>query len=128
MRLEYDRWIKHGRSYRHNRYHRAPRGMSGMCDLTFLSKKCARCARRTHESPFPDAPAPCLANRSGNDLPVALCANGAAPRETCVTSLVDSTGDGATTAEDVGGIVAVVNGAIQADELLCQRNIDTSTP
>lgn len=59
---------------------------------------------------------------------VALCANGAAPRENCVTSLVDSTGDGAITAEDVGGIVAVVNGAIQPDDLLCQRNIDTSTP
>ena len=57
---------------------------------------------------------------------VALCANGAAPAESCDATIVDATGDNATTAEDIGGVVAVVNGAIQTNALQCLRNLDTT--
>ena len=50
----------------------------------------------------------------------ALCANGV---NFCDPTIVDATGDNATTAEDIGGIVAAVNGTITTSDLLCVRNL-----
>ena len=52
----------------------------------------------------------------------ALCANAALPFEDCDTTLVDATGDNATTAEDIAGVVSVVNGVIAPEALRCVRN------
>ena len=53
---------------------------------------------------------------------IALCANAAAPLEDCDPTIVDATGDNATTAEDIAGIVAVVNGIVSPGDLSCIRN------
>ena len=54
----------------------------------------------------------------------ALCANGAGAPGACDATIIDATGDNATTAEDIGGVVATVNGAIQTSDLRCLRNLD----
>ena len=66
---------------------------------------------------------------SGPDIAApALCANGALPAAQCDATILDATGDNATTAEDVGVIVSAVNGVVPTSDLLCVRNLDTSTP
>ncbi len=57
---------------------------------------------------------------------MALCVNGAASPEDCDPTIIDATGDNAATAEDIGGIVATVNGAVRASDLECIRNLDTT--
>lgn len=57
---------------------------------------------------------------------MALCANDPFAGEFCDATIVDATGDNATTAEDIGGIVAAVNGTIQTADLTCVRNIDST--
>lgn len=53
---------------------------------------------------------------------VALCANDPLAGAFCDATIVDATGDNATTAEDIGGIVAAVNGTIPTSALECLRN------
>lgn len=59
---------------------------------------------------------------------VAVCANDPVSNPICDATIIDATGDNATTAEDIGGIVAAVNGTIQTSDLACLRNIDTTLP
>lgn len=58
----------------------------------------------------------------------ALCANDPFSSPACDATIVDATGDNATTAEDIGGIVAAVNGTITTADLTCIRNLDTTLP
>jgi hypothetical protein len=57
---------------------------------------------------------------------VAVCANDPLSNPICDSTIIDATGDNATTAEDIGGIVAAVTGAILPSDLQCLRNIDTT--
>ena len=57
---------------------------------------------------------------------VAVCANDPLSNAICDATIIDATGDNATTAEDIGGIVAAVTGAILPSDLQCLRNIDTT--
>ena len=59
---------------------------------------------------------------------VAVCANDPLSNPICDATIVDATGDNATTAEDIGGIVAAVNGTIPTSALECVRNLDTTLP
>jgi len=59
---------------------------------------------------------------------MALCANGAISPLLCDATRLDTDGDNSITALDVGGVVAAVNGGIPTSDLLCVRNMDTSTP
>ena len=59
---------------------------------------------------------------------VAVCANDPLSNPICDATIIDATGDNATTAEDIGGIVAAVNGVIQTSDLECLRNSDTTAP
>lgn len=57
---------------------------------------------------------------------VAICANDPLSNPICDATIIDATGDNATTAEDIGGVVAAVTGTIQTSDLACTRNIDTT--
>ena len=46
----------------------------------------------------------------------------------CDSTQVDTDGNNATNALDIGGVAQVSNGVLPATDLLCVRAIDTSTP